>query len=152
MRATTRQFAAFAAIGALGFVVDGGLMTALSQFGALSPMQARPFSFAVAVTVTWQLNRSLVFGQAAKGSVGEWARYAGVNGLGALVNLAVFYAVMLAVPPLQAAPLIALALAAGAALVCNFAGTRRLVFAGPGAPTRTGDARSSATGSGSHGH
>jgi len=129
----TRQFMLFAVIGAVGFAVDGGLMTAISKFSGLSAMEARPFSFAVAVTVTWWLNRRFTFTRSADGRVSEWMRYAAVNGFGALVNLAVFYLIMLAFPLLRAYPLTVLAIAATVALVANFAGSRRLVF-GKAAP------------------
>jgi putative flippase GtrA len=124
----SRRFIFFCAAGAIGFAVDGGLMVAISTWIGLTPMQARPFSFAVAVTVTWWLNRRYTFSARTPPGVGEWAKYAATNVVGALVNLAVFYLIMLVFPPAQRYPLAVLAVAAGVALVSNFAGSQWLVF------------------------
>lgn len=151
MRAGTRQVVRFAAIGAIGFVVDGGLMTALSAHASLDPMQARPFSFAAAVTVTWQLNRMYTFCDPGVATLSQWARYAAVNGAGALINLAVFYVLMLWVPALRSAPLLALAIAAGAALVGNYVGAKHLVFGRRRAYAFPGARGASARGGDDHG-
>ncbi|MWD29576.1 GtrA family protein [Aquicoccus sp. SCR17] len=130
-----RQFARFAAVGGVGFLVDGGLLYALVHFGA-APLLARALSFPAAVTVTWSLNRSWTF--AASGPPGEQARryrrYFVIQVVGALSNYLV-YAFALALTGLSAAGAVqALAIGALAGLAVNFAGARLLVF--QDAPTR----------------
>ena len=47
----------FAAVGLVGFLVDGAGMLTLVRAGGWSPVGARTVSFPIAVGVTWLLNR-----------------------------------------------------------------------------------------------
>lgn len=126
-----REALRFALIGATGFVVDGGLLLGLHQEG-LALLPARLLSFSVAVTVTWALNRRYTFSRRRGRALPEWRRYALVNGVGALLNLGGFFALLARFPAWRATPLIPLALAAGGALVFNFWGSRQIAFRGDG--------------------
>ena len=95
---------------------------------------ARLASFAVAVTVTWALNRSWTFGQ--RGPAGarrSYVSYAVVQVTGALTNFLVYAVVLRLLAPTPANAVLALACGAGFGLVVNFTGAR-LVFAGPAPP------------------
>jgi len=61
----------------------------------------------------------------------EWVRYAAVNGLGALLNLGIFFWLLHQFSVLANAPLIPLAIAASIALVFNFLASRQIAFRYP---------------------
>ena len=121
----------FSAVGAAGFVVDGGLLTLLTRGFGWSVTGARLLSFSVAVTVTWLLNRRLTFRhRASTRRLAEWRRYIAVNGVGGAINLGVFTALIWTVPWLHSNPLAAFAIASAAALAFNFLGSRSIAFRG----------------------
>jgi putative flippase GtrA len=125
----------FAVVGAIGFVVDAGILTWLVSFIAWNVYAARAVSFGVAVLVTWLVNRSWTFAHrgsavpAPAGAGAEYARYLTVQVIGALANLGVFVAVLAVWPRLVAYPVVPLAIGAVAGLVVNFVGARHWVFA-----------------------
>jgi putative flippase GtrA len=111
----------FALTGALGFLVDAGLMALLHAGWQWHPIFARCVSFPVALTVTWLVNRRWVFAPSHQASVTtEYARYVAVQVTGAAVNLAIFAVLIYACPPLMAVPVLALAIAAVGSLVLNY--------------------------------
>ena len=80
----------FGAVGAVGFIVDGGLLWLFLSFD-LSPYTARALSFPVAVVVTWALNRSWTFEATSKvNRRGQFRRYFGVQVVGNLTNYAIY--------------------------------------------------------------
>ena len=125
--ATLTQAGRFAAIGGIGFVVDGGILTLLNSVYGINLFYARLVSFSVAVTVTWILNRQLTFTATANAGQ-EWGRYAVVNGIGALINMGLFFWLIFAFEPLARWPIVPLAIAASIALVFNFFASRRIAF------------------------
>lgn len=123
------QARSFALIGAVGFVVDGGILTVLHGFADFSATKARLVSFPVAVTLTWYLNRRRTFRQQSDQNSGrEWARYAAVNSAGALLNLSIFLWLVHQWQSLSEYPVIPLAIAAVVALAFNFAGSKLFAF------------------------
>lgn len=123
------RFIQFALIGTLGFVVDAGVMLALKPFFGLDPLEARPLSFTAAVTVTWALNRRFTFATAAsRQRMREWVRYAAVNGVGALLNLIIFYSLMIYFGALGHHPVVVLAIASLIAMAFNFWGSKTFGF------------------------
>lgn len=125
-----KRFMTFAAIGAVGFAVDGGLLvTLLPSFG---PYLGRAFSFAVAVSVTWGLNRHVTFrNEKNMNWRAELARYVSTQLIGALVNFAIYLAAVAAVPVFSRYPLAALTLGACGGLATNYLLARRVVFRRP---------------------
>lgn len=126
-----KQFAAFGAIGTVGFVVDAGVLTLLSQAAGIDIYLSRLVSFTVAVLVTWLLNRSLVFKTRhaeSRQKRRELGRYFLVQAGGAIVNLAAFAALVWFYPQLRAIPVVPLAAGAVLALLFNFSGSRLWVF------------------------
>ena len=123
------QAGRFIVVGAIGFVVDGGILTLLHSLYDFSLLHARLVSFAAAVTVTWYLNRQHTFGASKDAlAIHEWSRYAVVNGIGALLNLGLFLWLVYHFSVLAAWPIIPLAMAASVALVFNFFASRHLAF------------------------
>ena len=122
-----KSAARFAAVGAFGFLVDGGVLTALT--GVLGPYWARLPSFASAVTVTWLLNRRFTFRSGGRRKAAEGTLYTAVQTAGALANLGTYAAVMQVAPALADWPMLPLAVGAIAGMVVNFLGSSRLVFA-----------------------
>ncbi|NBC48970.1 MAG: GtrA family protein [Gammaproteobacteria bacterium] len=119
----------FAVVGALGFGVDALVLTGLVRAGGYGLYEARLLSFAVAVTVTWVLNRRFTFRQrASRDRSSEYGRYFIVQGTGALINLGVYAAVLMAWPVLAAWPVLPLAVGSGAAMVFNFVGSRYFAY------------------------
>jgi putative flippase GtrA len=126
---TMQQAGRFAAIGAIGFVVDGGILTLLHSAYDVDLVYARLVSFSVAVTLTWFLNRRHTFTAIRNDRAGrEWSRYAAVNGTGALLNLGIFLWLIYAFAPFARWPIVPLAIAASIALLFNFFGSRRIAF------------------------
>ena len=60
----------------------------------------------------------------------EWGRYTIVNGIGALINLLLFLWLIARFEPMEASPLLALAIAAAVAMVFNFVASRQVAFRG----------------------
>jgi len=118
------SFFRFCLVGAVGFLVDAGLLMALIEAGALEPIPARVVSILVAVT--WLLNRLLTFRSDDPRYLFEWSRYALINGIGALVNYGCYVACLLLIPGIS--PLLALAVGSAVALIVNYLGSRHFVF------------------------
>ncbi len=123
------QAGRFIVVGAIGFVVDGGILTLLHSLYDFSLLHARLVSFAAAVTATWYLNRQHTF-RASKDAqaIHEWGRYAVVNSIGALLNLGLFLWLVYQFSVLAAWPIVPLAMASAVALVVNFFASRHLAF------------------------
>lgn len=124
-RDTVHRFVRFALIGGIGFIVDAGGLLLMMQ-AELNAFLARVVSIALAMLVTWRLNRAITFGASHDGQLREGARYAlvalGVAGL----NYTIYAALLLAIPACP--PLIATALSTGACMIISFAGYGRFAF------------------------
>lgn len=119
----------FTLIGAAGFGIDAGLLMLGHQLLGLGWPVARVISFSAAATVTWLLNRTLTFkDRSGTAKASEWRRYVAVNGVGAVLNLGIFLALIQYVPMFEDRALPALAVAACIALAFNFLGSRTVVF------------------------
>jgi putative flippase GtrA len=119
----------FVVVGALGFLIDAGILTALMTGADFGHYGARAISFTVAVTTTWYINRRWVFERGAIEMTGrEYTSYLLVQVIGAVINLSVFVAVIEFVPGLVEIPVVPLALGAAVALVFNFSASSRFVF------------------------
>jgi putative flippase GtrA len=94
-----RQVPSFAAIGALGFVIDASLTYVFAQWFGLPALIARPPAFAIATLVNFSLNRRFTFQASQLPVLTALARYILVCGAGAGVNYAV-YALCLNLAPL----------------------------------------------------
>lgn len=127
-----RQLPRFAVAGAIGFVVDAGLLYAALLAG-LDYYTGRLVSFCAAVITTWLINRSWTFGvRGTPPTVAEFARYFSAMALGGAVNYATYAVIVAAAPAAAWLPLVAVAAGSIAGLSVNFATARNWVF-NPGA-------------------
>lgn len=116
----------FAVAGGAGFLVDAGVLALLLRATSLGPLVARIFAIAAAMLFTFWLNRTFTFGRSGRGLAAEGARYGGVGISAALLNYAVYSALILAFPALW--PVLAVAIASLIAMVWSFFGYSRFVF------------------------
>ncbi|MGB3876278.1 MAG: GtrA family protein [Shinella zoogloeoides] len=121
-----RRVLAFAVVGGVGFLTDAGVLALLLRATPLGPFSARILAIAAAMLVTFWLNRSFTFGRSDRGLAVEGARYGGVGISAALLNYAVYSAILLAFPALW--PVLAVAIASIVAMVWSFLGYSRFVF------------------------
>jgi putative flippase GtrA len=122
------QFIKFGAVGAIGFILDGGLLFLLVWLG-VDPYIARAFSFPIAVLATWYLNRIWTFQSAANTDPRKQFRgYLTVQLCGAASNYLCYAFVLsfLALTPLNA--ILAFSVGSAAGLAINFFGARAFVF------------------------
>ena len=118
----------FSLVGAAGFVVDAAIVWALTRSGA-NAIIAQAIAFAVAVTVTWLLNRQFTFARhASPNRLREWMHYVAANSLGAVVNNGVYVLLVLTVAMFSKEPVLAVAAGSLAGLVFNFTASRAWVF------------------------
>jgi putative flippase GtrA len=118
----------FSLVGAAGFVVDAAIVWALTSSGA-NAIIAQAIAFAVAVTVTWLLNRQFTFAQHANPNrLREWMHYVAANSLGAVVNNGVYVLLVLTVAMFSKDPVLAVAAGSLAGLAFNFTASRAWVF------------------------
>jgi len=126
IRTETSRFARYCGVGALGFLIDAGFLLWLIEYLALDPYLARVFSILLALTMTWAMHRTWTFASANPDRLGEWSRFAVVNGAGSVLNYSVYSAILLSLP--GTAPLAALAAGSVLALLANFLGSRHWAF------------------------
>jgi putative flippase GtrA len=126
---TWRDPLAFGVVGTIGFVVDAGVLTLLFHGLGIGHYNARLISFAVAVTVTWGLNRSWTFRDRRGGSVPrEFGLYLLAQSGGAAINLAVYTLCVATVATMAAVPAVAVAVGSLAGMFFNYLSARHLVF------------------------
>ena len=123
------QFTRFCGVGALGFLIDAGLLLWFIEYLGLNPFLARVFSILLALTMTWAMHRNWTFASQAQDRLGEWSRFTAVNGAGGVLNYLVYSAILLALP--GTAPMLALAAGSALALIANFLGARLWAFRMP---------------------
>lgn len=128
-RGEADRFARFCIVGGIGFISDAGIMTLCIHGLGWSPNGARALSFAVAVLVTFLLNRCISFADSGDRPILQaLVSYLLVQAFGFGCNMMVFTLAIVWLPAPFSAPVAALALASAAALVLNYAGARFLVF------------------------
>lgn len=124
-----REIVCFAGAGTAGFAVDLGATLLFAGGFGMAAGAARLAAIALAVAVTFALNRKHTFRSANPRILGEAARYVAVSAAGATVNFAVYAAVMAAIAA-KTPVAITLAIAAGSAvaMLVNYAGSRLFAF------------------------
>ncbi|MDI7864547.1 GtrA family protein [Rhizobiaceae bacterium n13] len=121
-----RRIVSFVLAGGCGFAVDAAVLSLLVAFTPFGPFAARAIAIAVAMAATWGLNRTFTFGRSGRTLADEGVRYGSVGLLSALLNYALYAALLLSIPQLR--PLPALAMASLAAMAFSFFGYARFVF------------------------
>lgn len=122
------QVLRFGVVGALGFIVDGGLLWFFVSVG-VNPYLARALSFPAAVVVTWAINRNWTFA-ATRGAAasGQFRKYFGVQLVGALTNYAAYSAVLGTFGTEDSIIFIGFAIGSVLGAVLNFLGARYIAF------------------------
>lgn len=124
-----RPLFSFTFVGGIGFMADASVLTLLVNGLNWGPYRARLCSFAVAVTLTWYLNRHWTFASQARNNKKiEYARYLTVQSIGALLNLGIYSICLETFPVMVTYPVLALAIGSGIALFFNFYASRYFVF------------------------
>jgi len=123
------RFLRFCMVGAVGFVVDGGILLLLTQGLGLGPLRSRAISFSAAVITTWVINRIWAFRDRPQASISrELFAYISMQVFGLAINFSLYtYLVLYAEVPFNH-PLIALCIATGVSLLFNFATLVKFVF------------------------
>lgn len=124
-RALLTRLSRFGLVGGIGFVVDAGLTLTLIQAG-LDAFTSRLIAIALAMVVTWRLNRAITFGKSGASQRAEGLRYGVVAAVAAIINYAVYAALMLAFPNLF--PVLAVAAATGVSMLASYLGYSQYAF------------------------
>lgn len=136
-RKISPQFIQFGFVGAFGFTVDFLGLELLTEGAQFNPQLAAVLSFVVAVGATWVMNRTWTFREEARDDrrLEEASAYVAVQCTAGVLNLAVFMALVSAVPAFAHGIGLFPAKFAGAlaGLGINYFGARYLVFR----PSRT---------------
>ncbi len=124
-----RQLALFGVGGAIGFVVDAGIVQLLVSKADANPYIARLFSFFCAACSTWLFNRRFTFGDRGGHSLfGEWSRYMTAMSLGFALNYATYALVVFYSDFVHRWPAIAVAAGSLPGSLVNFMGARQWAF------------------------
>lgn len=118
----------FLVVGAVGFVIDGGVLTVLMS-QKVDAFSSRLVSFPCAVSVTWILNRYWTFSPNPDLSKKqEYFAYFTIQLIGALINLSIFFALMRAVASFADIPLIPLAIGALVSFLFTYLSSKMFLF------------------------
>lgn len=129
--AMVRRMLCFAAVGSIGFIIDGGILTLAVEAFKLNPYLSRCISFPAAVTATWYLNRHWTFAaNASMHKKKEYTHYFIIMVIGLALNLAIYFLLIETIPVLAIHPVIPLAIATIASMIFNFLGSQFIVFKG----------------------
>jgi putative flippase GtrA len=125
----------FLVAGTCGFATDAAVLTGLMALG-VGPRAGRLVSFALAMVVTWLINRRRAFGdRAGPPSLAEFGRYAAASSVAAGINLALYMALVTLGGVFADWPVLALAAATAISMCVNFWSYFRVVFAAKPPPS-----------------
>jgi putative flippase GtrA len=122
------QLLRFSCIGALSYLVDAGVLSAVLMLAPGRFYLGRVVSYLAAASFGWWLNRLFTFGDHGP-RWRQWRRYLVANLSGGLANYATYAALVASVPFCRLYPAVAVAVGSLAGLMLNFAASRRFVFA-----------------------
>lgn len=123
-----RQFIRFAFVGALGFVVDVGILYLTLHIG-FGYFTGRAISFLCAVWVTWKVNRQFTFSIQPQMSVhNEALRYLAAMSFGGLINYVAYTIVVMQVRDIPLLPLVGVGIGSIAGMVINYFTAKLWVF------------------------
>ncbi len=129
MGGTLRQFLRFSAIGTIGFIIDAGFLQLLVSLTGLNPYISRLFSYLIAATLTWQLNRQYTFPKQADVKFHhQWLCYLGANGIGGLLNYGIYALLIFNSQFIHQHLYLGVAAGAAIGLACNFTLSKHWVF------------------------
>jgi len=118
----------FCIVGAIGFLIDSGVLYLLIRNADMNPYSARLISFLSSATTTYVLNRSFTFSIGLKGEARhrEWAVYVILMLAGGALNYGVYSLCIAFSKVMYAQPVLAVAVGSLAGLALNFSTSQRL--------------------------
>ena len=123
------EFLRFAAVGVVGLFADMAALTFALEVVHLDVYSGRVFSYLIAATTTWALNRRFTFTQADQSAPWrQWIKFLGANAIGGAVNYAVYAAIVSFTAVGAAWPQIGVAAGSVAGLFFNYAVNKFWVF------------------------
>jgi putative flippase GtrA len=125
----TGDFFRFCCVGAIGFIVDFGVLKTVVYCG-MSPIGGRFVSVLVATTTTFLVNRAWTFSRQAghHSLLRELSTYFAVQSAGFAANFAVYTGLLTGVPALHGRLLPPMVAGTLAGLVINYLGAKHIVF------------------------
>lgn len=120
-----KKLAWFVLAGGTGFAIDAGVTHILLSLTPVGPFAARVPAIMAAMSATWFLNRSFTFGRSSSSLAAEGFRYWAIGITAALLNYAVYSAILYRLP---VQPMAAIVFASLAAMTYSFFGYSRFVF------------------------
>lgn len=133
-RGYLRHYGGFVLAGISALAVDTAVLAMLTRALGLSPFIARPFGIALAMVVSFLINRSVTFQAPGQPSFVEFSRFAGVSITSQLVNYMVFATLLVLLP--QLVPELALLMACLVSMFVSYIGFRFGVFGAAGPRAR----------------
>lgn len=127
-----RHYGGFLLAGLLALTTDGLILESLMLVG-WHPLAARPIAIAIAMVVSWLVNRRVTFAAPGRPSWREYTRFAAVAWSSQVVNYAAFVIILIVRPATP--PLLALVLASSIAMFVSYFGYRYGVFFHAPAPS-----------------
>ncbi len=121
-----RHYGGFLLAGLSALATDTLVLTLLTRVLNVSPFIARLFGIALAMIVSWLINRTVTFSTSTPASLVEFSKFASVSITSQLVNYAVFAGLLLMIPTLI--PELALVLTGFVSMFVSYAGFRFGVF------------------------
>lgn len=119
----------FAVGGAIGFLVDTGVLYALLAWSGLGPYGARVPSFLAAATATWLVNRHWTFADRRTGEAGlEWGRWLVAMVVGGVLNYLAYAALMAGSETVRDWPVLGVAAGSLAGMTVNFLSANYWIF------------------------
>lgn len=139
-RRTLRQLFFFSLAGAVGFVVDVGVLLGLENLG-VNLLLARLVSFLFAATTTWLMNRKFTFHHAVrlsdKSLRREYGQYMAAMSFGGLINYGVFAFLVVSVALIRSHPTLGVLAGTLAGVSFNFMVSKHWIFSLPDSVQRT---------------
>ncbi|MFC4822286.1 GtrA family protein [Dokdonella ginsengisoli] len=130
--ALRKEILLFAISGAIGFVVDAGIVQWLVRGFAFNPYGARVLSFLAAATTTWAFNRRYTFSGRSSGSKRrELLRYLIAMVFGFALNYGTYAACLALWPLVHQWPAIGVAAGSVAGAFVNFLSSKYWIFRAP---------------------
>ena len=127
-----RQLMLFTIVGAVGFVVDAGIVQILVREFSVNPYGARVVSFLAAATTTWGFNRRYTFaGHGSSSRRRELLRYLIAMAGGFALNYGAYAALVATWPLVRQWPAIGVAAGSIAGAALNFLTSKYWIFRAP---------------------
>ena len=126
------HFIKFIIVGIIGFSVAATILKLYLISIESDPISARAFSFPIAVTTTWLLNRHYTFSKNKTSIINlfkEWSGYFLVNSLGFIINIISFTFIISEFSNTKSYPIIILGFSSSIAMLFNYIGSKYWIFA-----------------------